>query len=313
VPDIVTTDSRVRVLPAGPPEGVVSLSRRVSDLGLGAASIGVGAMIDAVERFRPNGSSERHREPTLLREMARAATGMALVAEERAVNVAEAMELGAQRAVVVGSQMPIVRDALVGFSSFLGRWSARADVEQARRRAETTDFLARMIPAVVDAMIERIDIGAVMQRVPLAEILGAVDIDAILDQVDLNEVLNHVDVGRLLDRIDVEQVVDRVDANALVQRVDVQGILARVDMVGIVAEVLDEIDIGSIVRESTGSITGDAVDGARVTAMRLDGFVGRVADRVLLRGAHDRSGLPAPGDGETQPTAPSAPDAGAHP
>src|SRR6476661_4855511 len=250
-------------------------------------------MIDAVERFRPNGSSERHREPTLLREMARAATGMALVAEERAVNVAEAMELGAQRA-VVGSQMPIVRDALVGFSSFLGRWSARADVEQARRRAETTDFLARMIPAVVDAMIERIDIGAVMQRVPLAEILGAVDIDAILDQVDLNEVLNHVDVGRLLDRIDVEQVVDRVDANALVQRVDVQGILARVDMVGIVAEVLDEIDIGSIVRESTGSITGDAVDGARVTAMRIDTFVGRVADRVLLRGANDRSGLPVP-------------------
>ena len=65
-------------------------------------------------------------------------------------------------------------------------------------------------------------------------------------------------------------------------------------MVGIVSEVLDEIDIGAIVRESTGSITGDAVDGARVTAMRLDTFVGRVADRVLLRGANDRSGLPAP-------------------
>jgi hypothetical protein len=109
-------------------------------------------------------------------------------------------------------------------------------------------------------------------------------------------VLQHVDVGRLLDRIDVEAVVDRVDANALVQRVDVQALLTRVDMVGIVSEVLDEIDIGAIVRESTGSITGDAVDGARVTAMRLDTFVGRVADRVLLRGAHDRSGLPATGD-----------------
>ena len=274
--DIVTTDSRVRVLPPGPPEGVVSLSRRVSDLGLGAASIGVEAMLDAVDRFRPNGSTERHREPTLLREMARAATGMALVAEERAVNVAEAMELGAQRAVVVGSQMPVVRDALVGFSSFLGRWSARADLEQARRRAETTDFVARMIPAVVDAMIERIDVGAVVQRVPLAEILGAVDIDALLEQVDLDAVLQHVDI------------------DAIVQRVDMQAILARVDMVGIVSEVLDEIDIGAIVRESTGSITGDAVDGARMTAMRLDTFVGRVADRVLLRGANDRSGLPEP-------------------
>jgi hypothetical protein len=292
VPEIVTTDSRVRVLPAGPPEGVVSLSRRVSDLGLGAASIGVEAMLDAVERFRPNGSSERHRDPTVLREMARAATGMALVAEQRAVGVAEAMELGAQRAVEVGSQMPIVRDALVGFASFLGRWSARADIEQARRRAETTDFFARLIPAVVDAVIERIDVGAIVQRVPLAEILGAVDIDALLDQIDLNEVLQRVDVGRLLDRIDVEAVVDRVDADALIQRVDVQALLARVDMVGVVSEVLDEIDIGAIVRESTGSITGDAVDGARVTAMRIDTFVGRVADRVLLRGANDRSGLP---------------------
>jgi hypothetical protein len=288
VPDIVTTDSRVRILPAGPPEGVVSLSRRVSDLGMGAASIGIEAMLDAVERFRPNGSSERHREPTLLREMARAATGMALVAEERAVNVAEAMELGAQRAVEVGGQMPIVRDALVGFSSFLGRWSARADLEQARRRAETTDFLARMIPAVVDAMIERVDIGAIVQRVPLSEILGAVDIDALLEQVDLDAILAHVDVDGLIQRVDVD---------GLMTRVDVAALLNRIDLASIVGEVLDEVDIGSIVRESTGSITGDAVDGARVTAMRVDTFVGRVADRVLLRGANDRSGLPAPTEG----------------
>ena len=240
-------------------------------------------MLDAVERFRPNGSSERHREPTLLREAARAATGMALVAEERAVNVAEAMELGAQRAVEVGSQMPIVRDALVGFSSFLGRWSARGDLEQARRRAETTDFFTRLIPAVVDAVVERIDVNAIMQRVPLAEIVGALDIDALLEQVDLNELMSHIDV------------------DAIVQRVDMQAILARVDMVGIVSEVLDEIDIGAIVRESTGSITGDAVDGARVTAMRLDTFVGRVADRVLLRGANDRSGLPEPAVDATVP------------
>ena len=303
MPDIVTADSRVRVLPAGPPEGVVSISRRVSDLGMGAASIGVEAMLDAVERFRPNGSSERHREPTVLREMARAATGMVLVAEARAVNVAEAMELGAQRAVEVGSQMPIVRDALVGFSSFLGRWSARADLEQARRRAETTDFVARMIPAVVDALIERIDIGAVMGRVPLAEILGAVDIDAILDQVDINQVLAHVDVDGLIQRVDVDGLIQRVDVDGLMTRVDVAALLDRIDLSSIVGEVLDEVDIGAIVRESTGSITGDAVDGARVTAMRIDTFVGRVADRVLLRGANDRSGLapPAPVPDEPVP------------
>jgi hypothetical protein len=333
VPEIVTTDSRVRVLPTGPPEGVASLSRRVSDLGLGAASIGIEAMLDAVERFGPNGSSG-HRDPTFLRELARAATGVAIVAEERALVVAEAMESGAQRVVEIGTQVPIVRDALVGIGSFLGRWSSRADVEQARRRAETTDFFARLIPAVADAIVERVDVTAVVQRVPLAEIVGAIDVEAVLDRVDLNAVLAHVDVGALLDRIDVdavmakvdvdalltrvdvdalmtridvEAVVSRVDANALIQRVDVDGLmgrvdiaalLGRVDLSGIVAEVLDEVDIGAIIRESTGSITGDAADGARVTAMRLDTFVGRVADRVLLRGANDRSGLPVPPEDE---------------
>ena len=265
--------------------------------------------------------------------------------EQRALDAAEAVEVTAQRAVTFGSRIPIVRDVLVGFGAFLDRWSTQADVEQARRRTETTDFFARLIPAVADAIVERLDVTAIVQRVPLAEIVGAIDVEAVLDRVDLNAVLAHVDVGALLDRIDVdalmarvdvdalltrvdvdalmtridvEAVVSRVDANALVQRVDVDGLmgrvdvaalLARVDLSGIVAEVLDEVDIGAIVRESTGSITGDAVDGARVTAMRIDTFVGRVADRVLLRGANDRSGLPAPVVVPLVP-APAAPDDG---
>ncbi len=57
----------------------------------------------------------------------------------------------------------------------------------------------------------------------------------------------------------------------------------------IVDRVLADVDVGGIVRESTGSITSDAVDGARISAMRLDNFVGRVADRVLLRGSTERN------------------------
>jgi hypothetical protein len=48
-------------------------------------------------------------------------------------------------------------------------------------------------------------------------------------------------------------------------------------------EIMEVVDIGAIVRQSTGSITGDAVDGGRVTAMRFDGFVDRVVDRILFR------------------------------
>jgi hypothetical protein len=282
VSDVVTTSARVRVIPPGPPEGVVALTRRFSELGIGAASISVDAVLDAVDRFLPAEPGGR-RDPTILRELARAATGMAIVTEQRALDAAEAVELTAQRAVAIGGQVPIVRDVLVGFGSFVARWSARADLEEARRRAVTIDFFSRLVPAVADAIIERVDIGAVVRRVPLADIIAAIDIDALLDQVDMNAILAHVDVDALLERIDVDGIVARVDIAAM---------LDRVDMTSIVGEVLDEVDIGGIVRESTGSITSDAVDGARLTAMRLDGFVGRVADKVLLRRTSDRAGLP---------------------
>jgi len=293
VSDVVTTSARVRVIQPGPPEGVVALTRRFSELGIGAASISVDAVLDAVDRFLPAEPGGR-RDPTILRELARAATGVAIVTEQRALDAAEAVELTAQRAVAIGGQVPIVRDVLVGFGSFVARWSARADLEEARRRAVTIEFFSRLVPAVADAVIERVDIGAVVRRVPLAEIIAAIDIDALLDQVDMNAILAHVDVDALLERIDVDGIVARVDIAAM---------LDRVDMTSIVGEVLDEVDIGGIVRESTGSITGDAVDGARLTAMRLDGFVGRVADKMLLRRTSDRAGLPPPSPEHPTPEA----------
>jgi len=69
-----------------------------------------------------------------------------------------------------------------------------------------------------------------------------------------------VDVGALLERIDVGALMSRVYIDAMLTRVDIEGLMTR-------------------------------IDGARLTAMRLNGFVGRVADRVLLRRTSDRSGL----------------------
>jgi hypothetical protein len=74
-----------------------------------------------------------------------------------------------------------------------------------------------------------------------------------------------------------------VDVDAIVGRVDVQAIMQRVDIAPMADEIISEVDIGAIVRQSTGSITGDAVDSGRLTAMRIDGFLDRVVDKVLLR------------------------------
>jgi hypothetical protein len=90
-------------------------------------------------------------------------------------------------------------------------------------------------------------------------------------------------VEKIIDRVDVEKIIDRVDVDAIVGRVDVSAIMGRVDIAPMANEIINEVDIGAIVRQSTGSITGDAIEGGRVTAMRLDGFVDRVVDRVLFR------------------------------
>jgi hypothetical protein len=81
----------------------------------------------------------------------------------------------------------------------------------------------------------------------------------------------------------VEKIIDRVDINAIVGRVDMQGIMGKVDIAPMAQDIIATVDIGAIVRESTGSITGDMVDGGRLTAMRVDGFVDRVTDRILFR------------------------------
>ena len=88
---------------------------------------------------------------------------------------------------------------------------------------------------------------------------------------------------KIIDRVDVEKIIDRVNVDAIVGRVDVQAIMGKVDIAPMANEIIAEVDIGAIVRESTGSITGDAVDSGRVSAMRLDDFGDRIVDRILFR------------------------------
>ena len=198
-----------------------------------------------------------------------------------------------QRTVDVGRTLPVVRDVLAGVDASLDRWGARADAETRRREDAVAAFVRRMVPAVAEAVLARVDVAAIAQRLPIGEIVtelvAAIDLDALLDLVDLDAVLARINVDALLLRVDVDGIVRRVDVEALMQRVDLDALMTRIEMKPIVDRVLDDVDVGGIVRESTGSITSDAVDGARISAMRLDNFVGRVADRVLLRGTADRN------------------------
>lgn len=307
---------RVRVLPqrsGPPPDGLTVAVRRASDVGIGLLGLSTHAVSDIAERFLPGSATKGPHDESIVRQVGRAATGIALVSEQRVLAASGALERMSQRAVETARQVPVVRDVLVGIDSSLTRWSERGDAELERRQTVVIEFAARAVPALFDAFFERVDFAAVVHRVPLADIVAAIDLNAVLEQVDLNAVLARVDVDALLERIDADALMGRIDVDALLgridvdllmSRVDIEAMLNRIDLGPVVAEVLTEVDVGGIVRESTGSITNDAVDGARLTAMRLDTFIGRVADRILLRGQHDRSALT--GARPDEPTATSA-------
>nr|WP_258080877.1 hypothetical protein [Nocardia nova] len=119
-----------------------------------------------------------------------------------------------------------------------------------------------------------------------AETLDAAD--------DLTERVLRAVIGRIVrtavGAVDLtEIVVDNVDLDAVAERIDVDKIIGRVDLVGLADTVIEGVDLPRIIRESTDSMSAEAVLGIRSQGMRADdavaGFVGK-----LLRRAPSESG-----------------------
>lgn len=86
-------------------------------------------------------------------------------------------------------------------------------------------------------------------------------------------------VGQLLDQI--------------ISTVDLDLVIERVDAVKLVDEVLAELDLPALVRESTGSLASEGVRTARMTGISADEAISRGLNRFLRR-SHQ---LRAPADG----------------
>lgn len=138
-----------------------------------------------------------------------------------------------------------------------------------------------MASGASERMLGVVDPNMVLDHVNVDALLHRVDVDALLDRIDINELLDRVDVNRLLERVDADALMDRVDIDALMERVDIQAIVERAG-------------IPEIVAESTGHLTGSALDMFRRPIVGLDEIVFRGANRVVGR---DPNQLPeGPGD-----------------
>jgi hypothetical protein len=255
---------------AEPPAiGVTGFLRRVTDLGLGAASLAAQASVDAVERFVPtDGSKPPSGPPEVLRLLPGALFGLGLVAQQHLLDASAATERTLEGAVGALVRSPVVGAPLRATEEYLERWSSRGESEQSRNRALLGEFIRRLAPELATAVIAQLDIDRLIEQLPIDAIISEVDIDA------------------LLTRVDVDGIVSRVDLEALMNRIDIGPIAVRV---------LDEVDIGAIVRESTGSVTGDMLNGGRVSAMRLDAAIAKVSDKLLLRRRPRKHDVPRSG------------------
>ncbi|MFD0420016.1 hypothetical protein, partial [Streptomyces sp. NPDC127108] len=180
--------------------------------------------------------------------------------------------------------------------------SARWDVRVAEYRSTNPVGVALFLPrltlrvlrAGTDALLREL-ISAVVERIDLDALVSRVDVNRVADRVDVNRVAERVDVNRVADRVDVVRVADRVDVNQVADRVDVRAVVARVDLVPLTLEVLTQIDLGRIVRDTGGGMTKETLDAFRERSMRADRMVNQVADRLLRRNGTVR----ASGEGGT--------------
>ncbi|WP_449350410.1 hypothetical protein [Streptomyces shaanxiensis] len=181
----------------------------------------------------------------------------------------------------------------------VARWSALGAAERLRARAEAearARALVRALAAAVldeidiDAVADRLDVDRVAARLDLDAVLARIDLDAVLARVDLDGVVARVDLDSVLARVDLDAVLDRVDLDALLARVDPDTVLARVDLVAYAESVLDELDLGRVVRDTGGSITAETLDAFRDQNARADRLVQRLTDRLLHRAGTSGAG-----------------------
>jgi hypothetical protein len=158
--------------------------------------------------------------------------------------------------------------------------------------AETVaeDLVRELVPRVVSAVLDQLDLTRI--------VTDRVDIDRVAAALDLDALVGRVDIARIVERVDVDAVAARLDVDAVAARLDVEAVIARLDLSAIAREVLDEIDLPEIIRESSGAMASETVRGVRMQSIDADRAVSRAIDRMLLR--HRERATDAPGEAEAE-------------
>jgi hypothetical protein len=251
---------------------------RATRLALGAAELALAVLEALLERSGSADPAARAAAasaaapsgpPGTLPRLSHAALGLGLEAQRRSLDAAAALgawlspplRVAARPAVAVG-RGPLVA---VWRRLDLDGWAARGLAEQRRNRLAAVVTARALVAAIAAAVLEEVDLNAVVARVDLDRIVESLDLDAVVARVDL------------------DRIAGRIDVDAIAARIDLGAVVARLDLAALTEQVMDEVDLGEIIRESSGTMATETVDALRVQGMRADRLLSRMVDRILLR------------------------------
>ncbi len=169
--------------------------------------------------------------------------------------------------------------------------------------ATTVDLdriVAILVPAVIREVLDTLDLNAlILERIDLDRVVQQVDIGAVVDRVDIDGVAKRIDLDAIADRVDLDRIVARLDLDAVVARVDLNAVVERLDIVGLAEEVINEIDMPEIIRDSTGSMASQVVRDARMHSIDADEALSHFVDRMLRRRRKRSTDAPVSPQAET--------------
>ncbi|WP_345343983.1 hypothetical protein [Rhodococcus olei] len=167
-------------------------------------------------------------------------------------------------------------DAALQTATGIARVVLRTIVREVVAAALLEVDLTRVVRDYVDLdlIAAGIDVDAIAARVDVAAIVRRLDLDAIVDTVDLE---------RQVRRVDLDAIAASLDVNAVAASLDLDAVIARLDLIGLADTIIEGVDLPQIIRDSTGSLSEEAVRGMRSQGMQADdavaGFVGKLFGR----------------------------------
>ena len=189
--------------------------------------------------------------------------------------------------------LPQIVDATLDQLDLTALVLSRVDLD---RVVDTVDLERAISRVDIGEIVSRLDLDAIVDRVDIAAVVERLDLDAIVAKIDLNRIVDGIDVARIVERVDLNAIAARIDLDAVAARLDIEAIVRRLDLGAIAQTVIDQLDLGAIatnviteidlpqiVRESTGTMANETVEGVRVQGMSADRAVSRFVDRLLGR------------------------------